>query len=242
VAIVSKAAAEQYYPGVDPIGQQFTFDQGQTNWTIVGVVGNVRSLDVTTETEPEAYFPHAQWSVPTMTVTVRTAAGAQGIVPLLRREVAALDPMLALYAVEPLDRLVDISSREERFYLFLLGLFAGLAVLLAAVGLYGVVTYIVSRRTREIGIRIALGARWADVARLVLWQGMLPTAVGTVLGLLAAFVATRILTSLLYQVEPWDPTAFVLGTGFLFAVALLASFVPARGATKIPPTEAIRAE
>ena len=242
VAIISHTAAEQYFPGNDPIGQQVTFDQGQSSWTIVGVVGDVRTLDVTTDTEPEAYFPHAQWSVPTMTVTVKTAAGASGIVPLLRREVGALDPMLALYSIEPLDRLVESSSEEERFYLLLLSLFAGLAVVLAAVGLYGVVTYIVSRRTREIGIRIALGARWADVARLVLWQGMLPTAVGTALGLIAAFAGTRILSSLLYQVEPSDPTTFVLGTGLLCTVALLASFIPARAAARIPPTDAMRAE
>jgi len=175
-------------------------------------------------------------------VTVRTAAGVTGLVPLLRREVAALDPTLALYWIESLDRLLDISSREERFYLLLLGLFAGLAVLLAAVGLYGVVTYIVSRRTREIGIRVALGAKWKDVARLVLWQGMLPTAVGTAVGLLAAFAGTRVLSSLLYQVDPLDAPTFVLGTGVLFGVALLASFFPARAATRISPTEAMRAE
>jgi ABC-type antimicrobial peptide transport system permease subunit len=177
-----------------------------------------------------------------MTVTVRTAAGVTGLIPLLQREVAALDPMLALYWVESLDRLVDISSGEERFYLFLLGLSAVLAVVLAAVGLYSVVAYIVSRRTREIGIRIALGARWKDVARLVLWQGMVPTAAGTALGLVAAFAGTRILSSLLYQVEPGDPTTFVLGTGVLFGVALLASFLPARAATRVSPTEAIKAE
>ncbi len=242
VAIISNTAAERFWPGEDPIGQQVTFDQGQTSWSIVGVVGDVRSLDVTTATEPEAYFPHAQWGVPTMTVTVRTAAGVTGLVPLLRREVAALDPTLALYWIESLDRLLDISSREERFYLLLLGLFAGLAVLLAAVGLYGVVTYIVSRRTREIGIRVALGAKWKDVARLVLWQGMLPTAVGTAVGLLAAFAGTRVLSSLLYQVDPLDAPTFVLGTGVLFGVALLASFFPARAATRISPTEAMRAE
>ena len=177
-----------------------------------------------------------------MTATVRTAVGAGGIVPLLRREVAELDPMLALYSIQRLDKLVDNSSGEERFYLLLLGLFAGLAVLLASVGLYGVVTYIVSRRTREIGIRIAMGAKWADVARLVLWQGMLPTAVGAVLGLLAALAGTRVLASLLYQVEPWDVPTFVLGTATLFGVALLASLFPARAAARIAPTEAMRAE
>jgi putative ABC transport system permease protein len=242
VAIISNAAAERFFRGENPIGQQITFDEGESTWSVIGLVGDVRSLEVTTEAEPEAYFPLAQWSVPTMTVTVRTAAGVTGLIPLLQREVAALDPMLALYWVESLDRLVDISSGEERFYLFLLGLSAVLAVVLAAVGLYSVVAYIVSRRTREIGIRIALGARWKDVARLVLWQGMVPTAAGTALGLVAAFAGTRILSSLLYQVEPGDPTTFVLGTGVLFGVALLASFLPARAATRVSPTEAIKAE
>jgi putative ABC transport system permease protein len=242
VAIISSTAAERFFPSDDPIGKQFTFDQGVTNWTIVGVVGDVRSIDVTTETEPEAYFPLAQWSGDFMTVLVRTTDGVSSIVPQLRSEVAALDPLLAMYWIETLDHRVDVSVGQERFNLLLLGTFAGLALVLAAVGLYGVVAYLVTRRTREIGIRIALGACWRDVARLVLWQGMLPTLAGTALGLMGAVVGTRVLSSLLYQVEPWDPTTFVAGTTVLFAVALLACFVPVRGATKIPPTEAIRVE
>ena len=242
VTVISSTAAERFFPGENPIGKQFTFDQGETSWTIVGVVGDVRSIDVTTETEPEAYFPLAQWSGDFMTVLVRTTGGVTGIVPQLRKEVATLDPLLAMYWIETLDHRVDVSVGQERFNLLLLGSFAGLALLLAAVGLYGVVAYLVTRRTREIGIRIALGACWRDVARLVLWQGMLPTVAGTALGLLGAVAGTRVLSSLLYQVEPWDPTTFVAGTTVLFTVALLACYFPARGATKIPPTEAIRVE
>ncbi len=242
VTVISRTAADRFFPGEHAVGKQVTFDQGQTLWTIIGVVGDVRSVDVTTETEPEAYFPLAQWSGDFMTVLVRCTPGASGIVPQLRSEVAALDPSLALYWVETLDHRVELSIGQERFNLLLLGSFAGLAVVLAAVGLYGVVAYLVSRRSREIGIRIALGANWTDVARLVLWQGMLPTAVGTALGLVGAVAGTRVLSSLLYQVEPWDPTAFIAGTTTLLAVALLASFVPARSAAKIPPTEAIKAE
>jgi predicted permease len=242
VALISSAAAERFFPGENPIGQSVTFDQGQSSWSIIGVVKDVRSLEVTTAAEPEAYFPLAQWDVPTMTVTVRTAANIGGLVPLLQNEVAVLDPTLALYWVESLDKAVSRSSGEERFYMFLLGLFAGLAVLLAAVGLYGVVAYIVSRRTREIGVRIALGARWKDVAQLVVWQGMLPATVGAALGLSAAFAGTRLLSNLLYQVDPWDPRAFVTGTALLIGLALLACLIPARAATRIPPTEAIRAE
>jgi len=242
VTVISRTAAERFFPGEDPVGKQVTFDQGVTNWSIVGVVGDVRSIDVTTETEPEAYFPLAQWSGDFMTVLVRSNTGSASIVPLLRREVSSLDPMLALYWVETLEHRVEVSVGQDKFNLLLLGTFAALAIVLAAVGLYGVVSYLVSRRTREIGIRIALGANWNDVARLILWQGMLPTAAGTALGVLGAFACTRVLSGMLYQVDPWDPTAFVAGTAVLFAVALVASLVPARGAARIHPTEAIKAE
>jgi putative ABC transport system permease protein len=242
VTLISSTAAERLFRGEDPIGKQFTFDPDESPWTIVGVVGDVRSVDVTTDTPPEAYFPLAQWSTRAMTVSVRSAPGVSGLVPLLRSEVAALDPTLALYGVETLKHRVDISIGQERFYLFLLSMFAALALALAAVGLYGVVAYLVSRRTREIGIRIALGARWNHVARLVLWQGILPTAIGSAVGLLGAVAGTRVFASLLYQVEPWDPASFALATAVLSGVALLATFFPAMAALRVSPTEAIKAE
>jgi len=242
VAVISSTAAERYFPGENPIGKQVTFDGGETNWTIVGVVGDVRSLDVTTETEPEAYFPVAQWGRHAMTVLLRTTSVSAGMVPLLRREVAAIDPLLAPYWIETLDQRVSVSVGQEKFNLLLLGTFASLALILSAVGLYGVVAYLVSRRTREIGIRIALGAAWPNVALLVLRQGLLPTCVGMVLGLIGAVAGARVLSSLLYQVEPWDPTSFVGAAALLFAVALLASFFPVTSAARISPTEAMKAE
>ncbi len=153
-----------------------------------------------------------------------------------------MDPNLALYYVEMMEERVERYTASDRFYLVLLGLFAGLAVTLAAVGLYGVVAYLVSRRTREIGIRVALGAPREHVVRLVLGQGMGPVIVGTVLGLVTALAGGRVLSSLLFEVEPWDPLTFVGGTGLLLCVALAATLLPARWATKIPPTEAMRVE
>ena len=177
-----------------------------------------------------------------MTATVRRAAGAPVLLPALRREVNEMDPNLALFYVEMLEDRIERYTTSDRFYLVLLGLFASLAVILAAVGLYGVVAYLVSRRTREIGIRVALGAPRDHVVRLVLGQGVGPVLLGAVLGLTAALAGGRVLSSLLYQVEPWDPLTFVGGTGLLLGVAFAATLLPARWATKISPTEAMRVE
>jgi len=242
VAVISRTAAERIFPDEDPIGQQFRFNDDDPPWTIVGVVGDVRSLDLTAGSYPEAYFPHAQWPRSTMTVTVRRAEGVTGLLPALRREVNEMDPNLALYYVEMLGERVKVFTASDRFYLVLLGLFAGLAVTLAAVGLYGVVAYLVSRRTREIGIRVALGAPRDHVVRLVLGQGVAPVLLGAVLGLAASLAGGRILSSLLYQVEPWDPLTYVGGTCLLLCVAFLATLLPARSASRISPTEAMRVE
>jgi len=194
------------------------------------------------ETRPEAYFPLMQWVAPSVTVSVRTAGEVPGLVPTLRREVGALDPNLPLWWVKTLESALEDAIGQQKFYLMLLGLFATLAVVLAAVGLYGVVAYLVSKRTREIGIRVALGAGRNDVTRLVLVQGLTPTVIGAAIGVLSAVAGSRVLSGMLYQVDPWDPMTFASGTALLFVVALLASVLPAWSATRIPPTEAIRTE
>jgi putative ABC transport system permease protein len=245
VAIISTLAANRYWPGQDPIGRRFTFDGDDPEaplWTVVGVVGDVRSVDLTTEAWPEAYFPLAQWPRKTVTAVVRADPDLQGLVPTMRRTVTELDPSLALYYVEALEDRMAAYLASDRFYLFFLVVSAGLAMILSAVGLYGVVAYLVSTRTREIGIRIALGAGRQEVVRLVLGQSVGPVVLGAVAGLAGALAGGRMLASLLYQVEPWDPLAMVGGTSLLLVVAALATLLPTRNATRIPPTEAIRVE
>jgi predicted permease len=242
VALISKITADRFFPGKDPVGQRFYFAQAGPMWTIVGVVGDVRSLDVIRAAEPEVYLPYAQWSRPSMTVMVRTGRDVPGLVGAIRRGVSALDPNLAIYNIQTLDEAVASSTSSERFYLLLLGLFAGLAMILATVGVYGVVAYVVSGRRREIGIRIALGAKQSDVVRMITAEGMRPVFMGVLVGLGGALAGARALTSLLYEVDPWDPWTFAGGTALLVAAAALACVLPARSASHTSPTEAMRAE
>jgi ABC-type antimicrobial peptide transport system permease subunit len=245
VAVISNTAANRYWAGENPIGQQFSFDldnPDQPVWTVVGVVGDVRSLDLTTETWPEAYFPLAQWPRNTVTVMLRAGSDPSGLVPALRREVSEIDPELPIYYVEKLQDRMDRYLSSDRFYLLLLGIFASMAMTLAAVGLYGVVAYLVSRRTREIGIRVALGAERGEVVRLVLRQSLGPVVLGALVGLTVALAGGGVLSGLLYQVEPWDPPTYIGGTILFMGVAFLATVSPARSATRISPTEAMRVE
>jgi putative ABC transport system permease protein len=221
--VISETAANRYWPDQDPLGQTILMRSDEPPWTIVGVVGDVRSLDVTTEVEPEAYVPHAQWSRNTMTVEVLQAGAVPGLAASLQGVVQEMDPNLPVY-------------------LLLIGTFAGLAIVLASVGLYGVAAYLVSRRTREIGVRVALGAGNREVVGMVVGQGLGPVLAGIVLGLAAAAAGGRVLRSLLYEVEPLDPLTFVLVPLLLLAVALLATALPASAATRISPTEAMRVE
>jgi len=241
VVVISRTAANRFWPDQDPLGRTVLMDEDGP-WTVVGVVGDVRSLEVTTDVEPEAYFPHAQWTRNTMTVEVLQAGAAPGLVGSLRDLVRELDPNLPVYWMERLQDRVDESVASDRFYLVLMGTFASLALVLASVGLYGVVAYLVSRRTREIGIRVALGARKREVWTMVVSQGLGPVGAGLVVGILTAAAGSRVLGSLLYEVEPLDPLSFLTLPTLLVGVALLATALPARAATRISPTEAMRAE
>lgn len=187
-------------------------------------------------------MPHAQMAGGYMTVVARLAPGSREAMAAVRHAVGIMDPKLPLRNVETLQETVTRAVGPARFYSTLLALFAGIAVTMAVVGLYGVVAYLVSRRTREIGIRIALGADVADVARLVIAQGAWPVCIGLALGLLSSFWATRALGSLLYNVTPQDVSTMVITSMLLVAVAAVAILLPARRASRVSPTEALRAE
>jgi putative ABC transport system permease protein len=242
VALISSTTAARFWPDEDPIGEQISFDDAEPAWTVVGVVGDVRSLDVTTESEPEIYFPHTQWTRNTMTVEVLHSGQTAGLDAALRGVVRELDPNLAVYWMESLQDRVDASVSSERFYMLMVGAAAALAVVLAAIGLFGVVAFLVSRRTKEIGIRIAVGARGGDVVGMVVKQSFPPVILGIGLGLGLALVGGRVLSSLLYQVRPWDIQTLLAGSLLFLVVALGAALVPAQWAARIPPTEAMKAE
>ena len=246
VVVVSQAFADKYYENGDAVGKQMDVDMSwgmaESSRTIIGVVGDIRSRRLTREPVPEYYVPHAQMAGSYMTVVARMAPGTSDAMAILRREVKNVDAKLAIRYAESLEDAVSRSMGPAKFYLTLLALFAVIAVSLAVVGLYGVVSYLVSRRTREIGIRMALGAEGTDVVRLILAQAVRPVGIGVVLGLICSFWATRVLTSLLYNVTPQDISTLAITTLLLLCVASAAILLPARRASRVPPTEALRAE
>ncbi|HEY9283912.1 MAG TPA: ABC transporter permease [Pyrinomonadaceae bacterium] len=248
VALVNQTAAAQLFPGEDPVGKRIKpsmtpeYETDEKSVEIVGVVGDARYGRLEGAVEPDVYLPAWQPTDAAQTLVLRTSAEPAGVVSAVRREVRALDRNVPVASVRTMDaRVAEVTSRA-RFITFLLGIFAGLALLLAAVGIYGVVAYSVSARAREVGIRIALGAQRADVLRLVLLDGLPLVAAGLALGLLAAWAAARVLRSQLYEVSASDPLIFAGVTALLAGVALLASLVPARKATKVDPANVLRAE
>lgn len=245
VVVVSQRFVDRHYPDKDPLGQQIEMHVSfgyspEDPHTIVGVVSDIRSRDVRNDPIPEIYVTQAQAGTSYLRVLARLAPGAGEVLPAIRRELRAIDSNIPLRGVETLETTVERAYGPARFYLLLLVTFAGVAVALAAIGLYGVISYLVSRRTREIGIRMALGAESTDVMRLVLRQGLRPVALGIVVGLVGAVGAARVLQSLLYNVQTTDPVTFTAVTALLLVVTVLAILVPARRASRIPPVVALR--
>jgi predicted permease len=246
VALVSQSFADRFFPGKDPLGQQIRVDVGfhypvETR-TIVGIVGDIRSRRVSTRPEPEVYTPQSQMGAHYLTLHIRTRSGAPPVLSEVRRVVRSLDPNVPLRGVESLETAVSRTIGPTRFYSLLLSIFAALAVVLATVGLYGVVAYLVTRRTREIGIRMAIGAGAADVVRLVLAQGMQPALVGIVVGLGGAYLASTALRSMLYNVEALDGATLVTVAALLLLVTIVATLIPARRASRISPVTTLRME
>ena len=245
VVVINQAMVRRYFAGEDPIGQRVAFDgsDGQPNWReIVGVAGDVKQSTLDTNAYPEITVPHAQQPRSAMTILARTNGDPQSQVASLRAALLQLDPNQPMYAVRTLENILANSTAPHRFNMLLLGLFAGLAFLLAVMGLYGVISYSVAQRTHEIGIRLALGARPGDVFRMVVGQGFLLVMIGVGVGLAGALAATRLMESLLFGVSATDPVTFAGVAALLTAVALVACYIPARRATRVDPMVALRYE
>jgi putative ABC transport system permease protein len=244
VVVVNEALARRAFPDGQPLGRRIKVGTAPTEpWlTIVGVVGDVHNEGLATEPELATYEPHPQRPWTTMTIVVRTAGEPLAVVGAVREVVRRAGGEIPVYDITTMPRRIAASLGGRRFTLTLLGAFAATALLLAAVGLYGVVAYGVTRRTREFGVRVALGARSSGVVGLVLRQGLALVGLGIVLGVPAAALLTRSMGSLLYDVGPSDPATLVAVSGVLLAVAALAAWVPARRAARIDPMEALRHE
>jgi len=240
VAVVNEALARHLWPTEDPIGKQFPPPRG--NFTVVGVVGNIHHEGLSQETEAEFYVPYFQSPGDSVQLAVRSAADPDSIVSAVRAQIRDVDPDQPLYHVATLQQVLSESLAPRRFNMLLLGIFAGIALPLATVGIYGVMAFSVTQRTHEIGIRMALGAQKGDVLRMVVGQGLKLALIGVAIGIAGALALTRFLSSLLYGVKPTDPLTFVAVSLILTAVALLASYMPARRATKVDPMVALRYE
>ncbi len=243
VAVVNRRLAEQAWPGEDPLGRHLAFGVGGTNWfTVVGVVEDFRDVDLAADPRPTVFVPYAitNWATPSLLVRARGEPTA--LVEEIRREIRALDPELPLPRIAPLtDQMAGVFA-GPRFQMLLMDLFAVLALVLAVVGLYGLISYSVAQRRREIGVRMALGAGTAGVGRMVLAEGLTLGGAGVAAGLLAAAAVTRLVASLLFEVSPTDPGTFATVALVLLAATLLASWLPAARAAAVDPARVLRSD
>jgi putative ABC transport system permease protein len=246
VAIIDETMAQKYWPGEDPVGRRISFEGGDNNrrWReIVGIVGHVRHRGLEGESRVQYYIPHPQRASANMNLVVRASGSDPAALSgTVREAVRGLDRDLPVFRVRTMDQFVADSMAQRRFALLLFGIFAAVSLLLAAIGLYGVLAYAVTQRTHEIGVRLALGARPRDVLAMVVRQGMTLAVIGVALGLGAAFALTRLLAALLFGVSARDPLVFASIAVLLALVALVACLVPARRATRVDPLVALRYE
>jgi putative ABC transport system permease protein len=245
-AIINRTLADRFLGDVDPIGQRLTFgdpnDPDSEWWTIVGVVGDTRVEGLRDRPYAQVYRPFAQTGGGSMTVLLRTTGDPLRLAGTVREAVRSQDPSLPLFNVRTMEQYTAEAIAQPRIGTALLGIFAVVALLLAAIGIYGLISYTVAQRTGEIGVRMALGAEPGDMLRLMMVQGMRPVALGLVVGIFGAWAAARLIRGLLYDTSPADPFTFAGVALFLTAVSLLASYLPARRATRVDPMIALRTE
>jgi putative ABC transport system permease protein len=246
VAIVNEALARKYFRDGDALGKRITFGnpgKPDVKWmTIIGIVANVRHRALELEPQPEYYIPHAQMPMRGMILAVRSAQDPRSLTAAIRREIQSIDPDQPVARVRTLDQVVSESVAPRRLSVVFLGIFAGVAVLLAAVGTYGVISYFVVQRTHEIGVRVALGAQTRDVLMLIIGHAMRLVGIGMLAGFILALLSTRALSALLYNVSAFDWATFIAVPLVLGAVALVASYIPALRAMRADPMVTLHTE
>jgi len=244
VVLISESLARTYFPGQDPIGRQLGIYMTEpiVPTEIIGIVGDIRFQDFTASVRPTTYWPHPQLAYSSLTLTVRTAGDPLALAPAVERTVRSLDKDQPVADVRTMNQWVAKSLAQARFGSTLMALFAGLALMLAAIGIYGVMSYAVSQRTAEIGIRLAIGADRGDIMRMILGNAAWLAGVGLAAGIVLALALSRTVTSLLYETTGTDPATFAAVVGVLAGVGLAASYLPARRAARIPPVEALRCQ
>jgi putative ABC transport system permease protein len=246
VLLINETAAQRIWPGGSALGHQieigtsFGMGRGRASGTVVGVVGDVRDYGPASRPAPTLFLAHGQWPVDSMTIVAKSRGEPSALIEPLRALLREMDPDVPMYAVRSMPQIRDIAVAQPRLYLVLIGCFAITAMLLAAIGLYGVLAYAVGQRTREIGIRLALGARRTEVVRMVMSQAGKLVIVGVALGLFAALLASRLLRAQLFEVAPTDTVTYLLVAMGLLIVSLVASWIPARRASRIDPMTALR--
>lgn len=242
-AIINEVMAKKFWPGEDPIGKRINFGNiATTPWvTIVGLVGNVRHLGLDIEPRPEVYRPYGNNPLTGPMIVVHTAIDPGTVIPSIRAAIRGIESAMPI-EVNPVERLVELSTAPRRFSMLLLGIFAGVAMALAVVGIYGVISYSVTQRTHEIGLRMALGAQSAQVLKMIVGEGLALTATGIAIGVAGALAVTRVMTALLFEISATDAMTYATVSAVLLFVALVACYIPARRATQIEPNVALRYE
>jgi putative ABC transport system permease protein len=244
VAIIDETTARRFWTDRDPVGRRLRLgqDRSQPWMTVVGVVKNIKSDGLDIDGIPHIYVSIYQTGDRFLNVVLRTSLPAATLDPQIRREIRSIDPDLPLFNVSSMQALIDRSLASRRFSANLVGGFAGVALLLASIGIYGLLAYMAGQKSREIGLRMALGASRADILKPILAKGVVLASIGILAGLLLSASGASAITSLLYGVRPHDPAVFLMVPVLLFTVAVLASYLPARRATKVDPILALRAE